>query len=459
MPRDPTARRWQFSIRLILLVATLSAVAVACWKAFVWEPPTHSIALYEKAAIFYGRTARIGPNQIRIESIARNDRDGSIRVESGRGQSLDVPVSGAHVLINCASWLDVAQIDLRPGGDLLEILEVRIFDHAQRELLSRLDPAFGWNVVSPNLLQIYGLQRELPETVDVWLRVHSYAADDDVYELPPTAGASVDVDDQAVTLHEVQAGFVGWSSADGFLPLHGRLHPDSAFEIRWKPSGDDRHYQIAAVTDDGKRAVDDLYYEFNSAGNAVVIFPVALESIDHLEIRPFGGKHRFVFDGIRLPTITSKTPFAATPTAVVNTGGKEVTKFVREFQPLDLRLRLVDGNFGRGSSGGSTSMSLIPRPDGPIDRGQTCSLILDERGIGSVPFQFRFRQPGNRSWVSALKSTGGAVERFQSHSDRAKLSSADRYDRRHRDIHHAHSLEVAAERNAVKRSCSRIRQN
>ncbi len=81
---------------------------------------------------------------------------------------------------------------------------------------------------------------------------------------------------------------------------------------------------------------------------------------------------------------------------------------VPEFQPLDLRLRLVDGNFGSGSSGGSASMSLIPRPDGPIDRGQTCSLILDERGIGSVPFQFRFRQPGNPSWVSALKSTGGA---------------------------------------------------
>lgn len=267
--RCPPGRRWQFSIRITLLAVTMCALAVAGWKAFLWQPPTHGIAIYEQAPAFYGRTAKIGPNQIRIESVARNDRDGGISVETGRGQPLDVPVVGDRRLVNCASWLDVAQIELQPGGDLLDIIEVRIFDHAQRALLSRLDPAYGWNVVAPNLLQVYGLNQSLPETLDIWLRVNSYSADDDVYQLAPTAGATVP-----------------------------------------------------------------------------------------------------------------------------------------ELLPLDVRVRLVDGDFGSGSTTGGTSMSLIPRPDGPTERGKAFSLIIDERGIGEIPFHFRFRQQG--SWTAGTNYSGSA---------------------------------------------------
>jgi hypothetical protein len=404
--QSPPSRRWQFSIRITLLAVTMCALAVAFWKAFVWQPPTHGIALYEKASAFYGRTAKIGPNQIRIESVARNDRDGAIRVESGRGQPLDVSVVGERMLVNCAPWLDVAQIELQPGGDLLDIIEVRIFDHSHRELLSRLDPAYGWNVVSPNVLQVYGLNQTLPERLDVWLRVNSYSADDDVYKLPPTAGATVDVNGTTLTLHQTQAGFRGWSSKDGFIPVQGGYHADSAYEIRWEPSNDDRRYQIAAVTRDGEWTVDNHLYAFHNQQNEVIMLPVALESVDHLEIRPFGGRHSFYFDGVRIPKATSSSPFAASPTAIVQVGGVEIAKSVPEFLPLDVRVRLVDGKFGSGSTAGGTWRSLIPKPDGPTERGNAFSLIIDERGIGEISFQFRLRRQG--SWMAGLNSSRSA---------------------------------------------------
>jgi hypothetical protein len=389
---------------------TVCALAAACWKVFIWQPPTHRISLYEKAPAFYGRTAKIGPNQIRIESVARNDRDGEIRIESGRGTSLDVEIPGKQTLVDCAGWLDVARIHLQPGGDLVELLEVRIFDHEQRELLSRLDPAYGWNVVTPNVLDLYGLQKPLPETVDVWLRVNSYEADDGVFTLPPTAGASVLVDGHQLTLHAAQAGFQGWSSSDGFVPLRGKHHAESAFEVRWKPSNDDRRYQIAAVLRDGERIVDDFFHTFNSQKSSVIMFPTPLESIDHLEIRPFGGRHRFFFDAIRLPEITSQDPFADPPSAVVKIGGKEIATSVAAFRPLSARVRTVDGNYGQGTTTSNTSMTLTPRPEGPTDRGEAFSLIVDARGLGRLPLAFRFRKMGHPNWLadSQMSSAGGA---------------------------------------------------
>ena len=91
---------------------------------------------------------------------------------------------------------------------------------------------------------------------------------------------------------------------------------------------------------------------------------------------------------------------------IVQVDGAEITKSVPELLPLDVRVRLVDGDFGSGSTTGGTSMSLIPRPDGPTERGKAFSLIIDERGIGEIPFHFRFRQQG--SWTAGTNYSGSA---------------------------------------------------
>ncbi len=411
MTTSSSSGRVQFSLRMVLLAVAVFAIGVAYWKTYIWEPPTHRIAAYEKAPMFYGRTARIGPNQIRIESVARNDRDGSIEVESGRGEPEDAVIPNRRALVDCAKWLDVAQIDLHPGGDLVEIIDVRIFDHAKRELLSTLNSAYSWNVVSPNVLQIYGVGERLPKQLDVWLRVHSYSADDATYQLAPSPLASVDVEGLKLTIHEIQAGYRGWSSQDGLFPVDGKHHADCALEIGWTGTNEIGPYQIAAVTHDGEKVFDDRFITFNSGDpKDVFSFQLPLETISHFEIRRFGGMHRFFFDGVELPDLKwVDGVFANPPTAVVQVHGSEISTTLAEFEPLDLRLEMRDGNLSSGSVAGGNYLALIPRPDGPTELGSSFSLILRARGIGNLPFAFRFRQPGSLTWLSEamVHSRGG----------------------------------------------------
>ena len=148
----------------MLFFVACSAVAVSAWKAFVYEPPTHKIPLYEKA-LGTRSSARVGPNEIKIRLVARNDRDSSIYVENGHGKVLaGSPPKNEKTLADAAGWLDIAQIELDPGPDLLDIIQVRIFDHDTRKLISELNPAFGWSEAKPNLIHLYGVGKELPDT-------------------------------------------------------------------------------------------------------------------------------------------------------------------------------------------------------------------------------------------------------------------------------------------------------
>src|SRR5688572_14110205 len=215
--RPSLGRFTRFSVRFLFGLTALAAVLLGIWKAFLYEPPTHRIPGYEQAPSTRRLAAEIGPNKITIRSVARNDRDGNISIESGDGKPLPGPVPGTKLLTSCAKWLDVVQLELHPGPDRFEIIEARVFDHASRTLLSQVDPALGWQVLPPNLLQVYGLGKEVPQLVDVWLRVHSYRPEDRAFVLPPQAGSEVSLPGGTMTLREIQNGFAGWSSSSGFV--------------------------------------------------------------------------------------------------------------------------------------------------------------------------------------------------------------------------------------------------
>src|SRR5690606_26989519 len=71
-------RRPRFSLRLLFGVTTLLAVGIGFWLAYIYEPPTHKIPLYEKAPSTRGTSIRVGPNTIRLRSITRNRYDGTL---------------------------------------------------------------------------------------------------------------------------------------------------------------------------------------------------------------------------------------------------------------------------------------------------------------------------------------------------------------------------------------------
>lgn len=212
---SPQNRRRSFSLRFLLIGTALIAAVLGVWRVFSYRHPAHQFLFYEKAPFTSGREIKVGPNTIAIRSIARNRYDGKVHMLTGDGLGQQIP--DAERLKGCAKWLDVVQLEITPGPDLAEIIQVRIFDHETRTMLSELDRAYGWRVVEPNLIQIYGLGKEIPAKLDVWLRLNSYA-DGKIYQLSPTPGASVQIPGGTISVDEVQDGFAGWSSAQGFYP-------------------------------------------------------------------------------------------------------------------------------------------------------------------------------------------------------------------------------------------------
>lgn len=402
--------RKQFTIRALLGLASVAAIAIACWKAIVWEPPTDQFQLYEKARAYHGWTAKIGPNRIRIVSIARNDGDGNLVVatpQAGDAAALAIPYRQA--LVDCGPWLDAVQIDLRPGGDRVDIVELRVFDHRTRQLLPIDHPACGYRVVRPNLVQLYGCGKMLPPRVDLWMRVHSRATDE-VGVLEAKIGSTVTAGQCRFTLAEIQAGFSGWSSREGLSPVEGKHHNETAIVLELNPARPQQRFQIAAVTFDDRIHLYSALLLGLRGGDEFAHFHVPLEEIRHFEIRPWGTRERFFFDGVELPKLTTpKREFVPAPIASVAVGGKEHKQKLTELAPLDVELMLRDGQPYSGSAAGPNFFELTPRADGPINEGTECTLVLMTRGIAGLPYQIRFRRSGSSVWTSDVgwKSGGG----------------------------------------------------
>ncbi|WP_164101004.1 hypothetical protein [Candidatus Laterigemmans baculatus] len=144
------AGRWRrFSVRFVLAITACCAVLLGIWNAYYDVPETHQIPAYEKAPGTRALTAPVGPNQIRIRSIARNRRDGNIELRAGPGLARSGPFPHSGVIAASGPWLDVYQFELEPGTDRVEIIEARVFDHATRTMLTSVSPAFGWQTIPP----------------------------------------------------------------------------------------------------------------------------------------------------------------------------------------------------------------------------------------------------------------------------------------------------------------------
>ncbi len=405
---SPSRRFTRFSIRFLFGLTAFSAVLMGIWKAFIYEPPTHKVPAYEKAPGTRRLAAQVGPNTISIRSVARNDRDGSISIESGGGKSLPGPVPGKKLLSSCAKWLDVVQVELHPGPDRFEIIEARVFDHASRTLLSQVDPAFGWQVVEPNLLQVYGLGKEVPPLVDVWLRVHSYRPEDRAFVLPPKAGSKVSFPGGTMTLREIQNGFAGWSSSSGFVPVGSEHDGETALVLQYSGNGQDERYQVAAVSTHGEKQFEDRYLSLGTTGGGqnLIRFDFPLDEIEHIELRPHGGRHRFFFEAVRLPKASGRS-FADPPIVRVPVNQGEMRAVLSELAPLQVRLAVMNGDCATGSTSNGRMSRIIMRPE-PRDADQAFTLSYDVKGIAGLQLSVGFQdsQTGNIVPETAFGSRG-----------------------------------------------------
>src|SRR6185436_12475813 len=74
-----------------------------------------------------------------------------------------------------------------------------------------------------------------------------------------------------------------------------------------------------------------------------IFFPVALKELDHFELRPFGGRHRFFFDAVQLSKI-SKQAFAPPPKITIPVNGKPIEQSVTALVPLGFKVATFRGD-------------------------------------------------------------------------------------------------------------------
>lgn len=405
-PRQAQSRR--ISIRSLFVVTALCAALLGVWRAFIYQPPTHKIPLYEKARATRTLAAVVGPNRIAIESVARNRADGSIAVESGAGARLSTQAPGHDVLADCSRWMDVAQIELRPAEDRFEIIEARVFDHTTRTLISQVDRAFGWQVVNGNLLQLYGIGKELPATLDIWLRAHSYEDRDYVSILLPMSGSTVSLPEGTVSVSAVQDGFAGWSSATGFAPVKDGSDTGSAIVLNFAGNSAHGKYQIAATSVHGDKQFVDRYFILGGSGTRqeLITLNIPLDELKQLELRRHGGRHRFFFEAVQLPVGQKGRPFDSPPREQLPVEGKELEALLSQFAPLRVRIAVTKGaNVTGFSSNGSLSQFHTAHQSVDAEKSVTVSYHI--HGVGGVPLSVDFfsSTSGDRLKVAPLRSS------------------------------------------------------
>jgi len=401
--RDRQPIVWKrFSIRFLFVLTAAAALGMAYWRAHTYRHPAHAVMSYEKAPYTSSRKMKVGPNEISIRSIARNRYDGTIDVIKGDGLRTNIPQ--ANQLKQAAKWLDLVQLEIEPVPERVEILEARVFDHQSRALLWQVDAAYGWQVAEPNLVQVYGFGKEIPDKLDIWLRVQSHPSQD-VYRLPPKAGAKVQLPKGTVAVKDLQAGMQGWSSATGFTQPSPNAADGCGILLDWKGAwSDEGKFQFGAVSRDGVREYEDTYLDLSRSSQAAAParFHIPLEDVDHLVLRPDGGRHAFFFDGLEIPPSQTR-PFDPLPAASIVVDGQEVDGTLKQFEPLTIRYRTRMGNhvypIRPDEPAGAFSLFLIMPGQGNYFPNTKVAIKPDD--TGGSPSWFR----GNSQSIST-SSTG-----------------------------------------------------
>ncbi len=318
--------------------------------------PENLPRIYEKAPSTQDLKMELGPNTLGIQAIVRNDRGGSLHFEDGAGnpfQELGFKVNSNFV--KQAPWLDLANIYLNLDDSLFDVIELRIFDHATRELLFSKDDAItGFGMAYPSVVQIRSAYAPLPDVIDIWMRLHSYREDDPVYRLPAEQGSEVSISQGSLSIREVKKGFHSYSMSDGTIKWGDSTDENIQTTVVLDFNGKwvDGRYQVCAVGKNGNKYFPGTphFIDFNRMEFTQVInFPIQYEQLQFIEVRPYGGRHRFFFDGVKLPTISGESLSPpATVTFPIN--GKETKQTSLELDPIRITLQTLKGDRAHGSS-------------------------------------------------------------------------------------------------------------
>lgn len=400
-------------IRMIAILAIPLLLAYSC------NPKRESKAskkpLYENAISNEEMRIKIGPNQIIIRSVVRNDRNGAIHYEDAAGRPYQKPLFPVNYeFVKQAKWLDLVNIYLNLEYTLYDIIELRVFDSETKQFLGEMpDRYWGYGANTPSVIQLYSCMNLFPSKIDLWLRVNSYNSNDPVYQLATDTGSSVRIQEGDLLLEQLLSGTRSYT-------LQGN-------RIRWEPQVVNSNTTCTAVFSfqgnwtEGKyqlAAVDRTYQkyfpsqphfvDFNTMGRTQIIqFNVPMGDLSHFEIRPFGGRHRFYFEGIQLPR-NDLLPLQLPPVIPIPIFGQETAYTSTELSPILVQVKALKGSRLIGvSSDGAQANAHVDTAAKDIDNNKT-TIICQFRGLNSAHARFTYIDRAGNMIVHSKAERGNA---------------------------------------------------
>jgi len=367
---------------------------------------------YENAHGTANLKIKVGPTQFAVSAVARRNSDGISVIEDGLGRTLDRLDFKTPDYSDQAPWMDTANIYVSPGADRYDVLELRVFDHATKEFLqleNRL--AVGYDI-SNSVVQLRSVGGLLPDSVDVWMRVLHNPENSPMWRLNAVRGSSASLGNISLLFRELRDGQWSYStrSGDSNPPLDPGQFPVgqvqwtkknetdtgrcmAAFDfvnVKRGPISKSRMYQIAAIAKDGTRHIPDFphFLAARSAITLVIEFDLPAAQVSHFEIRPFLGRDRFYFDGIRLPHVDSP-PSAPPPTVPITVNGKEGGMMIEAFAPAKVNVRVLKGTraSGVGSRSNQAWVKMTEEPFENTDSMVTIIYEIDGLRVGKCSFR------------------------------------------------------------------------
>jgi hypothetical protein len=361
---------------------------------------------YEKAPLSGpDLSIKIGPNRFAVEAVARNEQDGSLLYEDGKGKVVRAqdhrPPTDA---LAQALGKDVVLVQM-PSGINFDVIESRVFDHETRELLWDGGPAsVVADRVGDSWMRLTRSGGRMPDSIDLWFRADSYPEKDQPLILKGAVGEKLAIGPSTITVREIRDGAVSvgkWDYSDLTKPPKLQWLEDNIYRkgeactVVFDETGQWPHgrYQVCAVDKRGRKHFDDPHFmDFARNGPTQVIFyhSLPISQLDHFEWRPFGGRHVFCLDGIRLPKV-----------AQLNVPGLVCPFTANRYMEGEKKDRVFEWNIERPVKAGiqtilwDGSYMMTSRAEMVMDEGPFLASLKVERAAEPLD-QYMIFSPGGR---------------------------------------------------------------
>jgi beta-lactamase regulating signal transducer with metallopeptidase domain/Leucine-rich repeat (LRR) protein len=410
--RGAFASRWAAGL-LALALAACVAAGGALGLSSERDGPAEAAEpgpLYEKATPSRDLKVRVGGETFAVDKVLRCGRDGEYGMEDGRG---NVP-EGAWSLIlrdyrDQASWLDPARVYISPRCERYHVIELRVFDHATREMLTFGDGiAVGYDMLG-SVVRLRSVGGMLPDSVDIWLELVMRPEDGQVWRLDAEPGSQAALGSEVVVLRELREG-AGSASMRAAAPgepaeieWHGftdkGTRSTAVFDLRGPAAAEGRKYQVRAFVGGAPPVIPDypLFLWRGAGATTVIVLDVPAARLEHFELWPFRGREQLYFDGVRLPRVGGE-PLQPPPRATVDVGGREgvFESLLQDLLPV--QVTTLKGCAVGGVSARASGVHVTPVEAPVADTESAATVVCEVEGLMA-----------ERLWVELLDSAGRSV--------------------------------------------------